>query len=153
MNNDVFLRVGTYKFALETAIFRYITDSSSGPGWDFSFFGPCLNPAFEFQFDYGVRLLAEAAPLPLENADDLTGKELYVELPYYEATEEPYFGLTDFLHGEHDVSELTLRFLERRADQYLIQITATVAETLTGKPEPLELLAWATQQPNHAYPT
>ena len=37
------MRVGPYEFAIESAYFRYITQSWAGPGWDFSFSGPCIN--------------------------------------------------------------------------------------------------------------
>lgn len=42
---------------------------------------------------------------------------------------------------------------KRRGDGYLIKISATIAATVTGKPEPLSLIAWACREADHAYPT
>lgn len=145
------LTLGPYRFAVKTATFRYISDSWSGRGWDFSFAGPCVNDDPEEVFPYGAQLLAEAAPIPMENADDLTGVEIHLQLPYDDESGEPFFGLN--VLEEHELSDLTLKFLSRERNMYLISISATAAETITGKPEPVTLNAWAIRQPDHAYPT
>lgn len=146
------LRLGTYLFGVEAASFRYVPTSGSGPGWDFSFSGPCLNDnPEESVFPFGFRLSTEAAPLPLEKTEDYTGKELVLALPYDEESGEPYFGLN--VCEEHAVSDLRLRFLERSDGRYRIELTAVAAETVFGRPEALELSAWADELPDHAYPT
>ena len=144
------VRLGTYEFAVETASFRYITQSWSGPGWDFNFSGPCLSDDPEAAvFPYGFELFAEAAPLPLDKASDYTGTELLLPLPYDEPSGEPLFGLN--VSEEHAVWDVRLRFAERAGSRYRIEITAAVAETVLGHPERLELSAWAEELPDHSY--
>lgn len=145
------MRLGTYDFAVEAASFRYITQSWSGPGWDFTFSGPCLSDDPEEPvFPFGFRLSTEAAPLPLEKAADYTGKELLLPLPYDDESGEPFFGLN--VCEEHAVSNLWLRFAERDGSRYRIEITATAAETVLGEREGLEISAWAEELVDHAYP-
>jgi hypothetical protein len=145
------MRVGDYEFAIEVAWFRYITRSWSGPGWDFSFTGPCINDnAEESVFPYGARLLTEAAPLPLEKAEDYTGVELILPLPYDEESGEPFFGLN--VGEEYEVSDVRLRFAQRDGGRYRIEIIATLSEAVLGRPERLELSAWTEERPDHAYP-
>jgi hypothetical protein len=145
------LLFGPYEFAIEAATFRYITQSWSGPGWDFSFSGPCLNDDPESPlFPFGARLLAEAAPLPLTKAEDYTGVELSLPSTYDEETGEPFFGLN--VCEEHEVSDLRLRFLARDGRRYLIEITGAVAETVFGEPERFRLSAWTEQLADLAYP-
>lgn len=146
------LSLGSYEFAIETATFRYITQSWSGPGWDFDFRGPCLNDDPEVPlFPYGVHLFTEIAPLPLIRAENYTGAELHLPLPYDEETGELFFGLN--VCEEHQVSDVRLRFVARDGSRYLIEITGTVAKTVLGAPEKLILISWAAQLPDHAYPT
>src|SRR5262249_10267952 len=101
-------------------------------------------------FPYGARLYTEAAPFPLEKAQDFTGIELDLPLPYDDETGEPFFGLK--ICEEHSVSNLYLRFIERKGRRYRIELNATVEETVFGHPERLGLSAWAEQLPDHAYP-
>ena len=87
------LHFDSHRFAIEGATFRYITDSWSGPGWDFRFSGTCLiDNEDEQKYPYGIRLLAEAAPLPLERMDDFTGATIELNMPYDEDSGDPYFG-------------------------------------------------------------
>jgi len=145
------MRVGHYEFLIEKATFRFITQSWSGPGWDFHFRGLCLNDNPEMGlFPNGARIFTEAIPLPLKKVDDLTGIELYVPLSYDEETGEALFGLQ--VMEEHDLSNLRLKFLERDGQRYLIEINATVSKTLLGHPESFSLSAWTEQLPDHAYP-
>jgi hypothetical protein len=144
------MRLGSYEFAIEAASYRYITESDSGPGWDFDFSGPCINDDPENPtFLYGARLYTEAAPIPLEKAEDYTGSELYLPEPYDDATGEPFFGLK--VWEEHDLSDLRLRFAEKKGPTYRIEITASVAETVFGHPERLRLSAWTEERPDHSY--
>jgi hypothetical protein len=144
------MRLGSYAFAIEAASFRRITQSWSGPGWDFSFSGPCLNDP-EGIFPLGARLLTEAAPLPFEKAQDYAGVDLQLPMSYDDETGEPFFGLN--VGEEHEVSRLRLRFCERAGSRYRIEIAATISETVLGHPERLELSAWAVELPDHAYPS
>lgn len=145
------MRLGTYRFVVQQATFRFISDSISGPGWDFSFNGKCLNDRSEEPvFPLGFRLFSEAAPLPLRKAPDYLGTVVEVASPFDEASGEPYLGL--YVGEEHDVPELQLRFVERDGTRYRVEVAATVAETLTGRPERLVLSAWTEELPDHAYP-
>jgi hypothetical protein len=140
------MRFDRYEFAIDSASFRYITQSSSGPGWDFDFRGRCLNDNTEDPlFPLGARLLTEAAPMPLAKA-----KDLVLPLPYDEESGEPLFGLN--VMEEHPLSDVNLRFAEKEGKRYRIEMTGTVAETVVGHPVVLELSAWAEELPDHAYP-
>ncbi len=151
MTETGFLHLGDYRFAIDTATFRHVTDSDSLPGWDFLFSGPCLNDnAEEPLFPFGAKLLAEASPIPLQDDDDLSGQSLFLELPYDDDSGEPYFGIN--VCEEHDLSQLTLEVLDRDADRYLIAISATSAPTITGKPEAVTMRAWATRRAKCSYP-
>lgn len=143
------MRIGDSEFAIQAASFRYITQSWSGPGWDFRFAGPCTHDPREC-FPYGARLLTEAGPLPLARSADYTGMELHVPEPFDDASGEPFFGLN--VAEEHEVSQLHLRFAERDGPRYRIEIVAQVAATVFGVPARLELNAWADEQADHAYP-
>ncbi|QDV47269.1 hypothetical protein Enr13x_71780 [Stieleria neptunia] len=146
------LHFDSHRFAIESATFRYITDSCSGPGWDFNFSGPCVtDDRDEPEYPYGIRLMTEAGPLPLEPNDDLTGASIELNSPCDEDSGEPYFDVN--VMESHDVLRLRLDVVERRGDDYLIKIIATVAETITGKQESLSLIAWAQREADHAYPT
>ena len=145
------MRLGCYEFAIDAASFRYVTQSWSGPGWDFEFRGRCVNDSPEEPlFLYGARLLTEAAPMPLAKSNDYTGVELELPLSYDEESGEPLFGLQ--VMEEHPLSNVHLRFVERKGNRYRIEMSATVAETVLGQPEALQLSAWAEELPDHAYP-
>jgi hypothetical protein len=142
----------SHRFIIESATFRYITHSCSGSGWDFNFTGRCLADNDEDpKYPYGIRLSTEAGSLPLEPRDDLTGAYVELNSPYDEESGEPYFDLN--VMESHDIPKLRLDFAERRGNEYLIKIMATVAETVTGRLEPLSLLAWTRREADHAYPT
>lgn len=148
--SDNAMNLGVYQFTENESSFRFISESSSGPGWDFDFKGECVNDKDDL-FEYGFRLYTEAAPLGLTKHDDLTGLEIVLPKPYDEESGEPFFGFK--VWEEHEVSDLTLRFLRRDGDKYLIEINATVAATVLGKPAPLHLQAWTRQPPDRAYPS
>jgi hypothetical protein len=147
---DNWMRFGGYEFTIEAASFRYVTQSRSGPGWDFSFRGPCVSEDPDRLFGQGARLYTEAAPMPLRKMDDYTGIELLLPLPYDEDSGEPLFGLK--IMEEHDLSDLRLKFTRRTGPLYLIEIEATLAKTVLRHPVPLQLCAWAQELPDHAYP-
>ncbi len=138
------MNFGNYPFEVEKATFRFIPENDTGPGWDFDFSGECLNDKDDL-FDYGFRLYTEAAPILFPKRDDLTGVEIFLPKPFDEKSGEPFFGFK--VWEEHEVFDLTLRFIERDEDRYLIEIFATVAKTVLGFPAPLHLRAWAHQLP------
>lgn len=144
------LRLGRYEFAIETASFRHITASWSGPGWDFVFAGPCTNDDPEDSvFAHGAKLWTECGPIPLKKAADYTGVEIYLPLQYDDESGEALF---DFNVGEaHDVSEVRLKFVRREGARYLIEITGMAAATVLGQPAPFELSAWTEELPDHSY--
>jgi hypothetical protein len=146
------MRIGRFEFAIESATFRRISQSWSGPGWDFNFRGRCLNDdPEEPMFPHGgIGLYTEAAPLPLDKADDYTGVELDLPGYYDEATGEPHFAIDV---GEScEASDVRLRFVERDGTRYLIAMSGTAPSSLLGHAERFELKAWVEEQPDHAYP-
>ena len=150
--NENELYFDSHRFAIQSASFRYITDSWSGPGWDFDFSGPCITDSKDKpEYPYGIRLMTEAGPLPLKPLDDLTGAFIELNSPYDEESGEAYFDVN--VMEAHDVLKLRLDFVERRGDEYLVKVEATVAETVTGRQESLSLVAWARREADHAYPT
>lgn len=145
------MRFDRYEFSIDAASFRYITQSWSGPGWDFEFCGRCVNDnAEEPLFPYGARVLTEAAPMPLTKAKDYLGVEVVLPLPYDEESGEPLFGLN--VMEEHPLSDVRFRFAERDGKRYRIELTGIVARSVLGHPVALELSAWAEEMPDHAYP-
>ncbi|MFO0956439.1 MAG: hypothetical protein U0800_03105 [Isosphaeraceae bacterium] len=146
------MRIGLFEFAVASATFRRITQSWSGPGWDFNFSGRCLNdnPEEPIFLHGAVNLYAEAAPLPLTKADDYTGVELELAGDYDEPTGEPYFAIDA---GEsYETSDVRMRFVERDGSRYLVEMHGLVPGSLFGHPDSFELRAWAQEQPDHAYP-
>jgi len=122
------LTLAGHRFPIHHATFRRITDDGQGrPGWEFDV---CTRPPVRepaevserFLFADGVRFYAEGDPIPLPDADDLTGTEVFVEEPFDPESGEVYFTL---YVGEHqDVSHVRLRFLERRGSDYRIRVGA-----------------------------
>lgn len=145
------MRFDRYEFSIEAASFRYITQSWSGPGWDFNFRGRCVNDAPDKPlFPFGARLFTEAAPMQLAKTADYTGVEVHLPLPYDEDSGEPLFGLN--VMEEHPLSDVRLRFAEKNGSHYRIELTGILAKTVLGHPVTLELSAWAEELPDHAYP-
>ncbi|MDG3008180.1 hypothetical protein [Paludisphaera mucosa] len=146
------MRLGRYEFAVESATFRYISQSWSGPGWDFNIRGRCLNddPIEPMYPHGGIGVYTEAAPLPFEKAVDYTGVELDLPGGCDEATGEPYFAID--VGESYEVSDVRLRFAGRDGDRYLIEMSGTAPSSLLGRPERLDLRAWVQERPDHAYP-
>lgn len=145
------MRLGQFEFVIDFGSFRRITQSWSGPGWDFNFSGACVNddPA-EAAFPLGrIGVYCEAAPLPLAKAADYTGME--VDLPgfYDEATGEPFFAID--VGESYEVSDARLRFAERDGTRYRIELSGTASASVLGHPERFELSAWAEELPDHGY--
>lgn len=141
---------GGYEFAIEIANFRHITDSWSGPGWDFNICGKGVGGENLEIFPYGAKLLCEAAPLPIAKRTDYCGLEIFLPGAYDEVSGESLFGLN--VSEEHDVSDVWLRFSERSGDLYLVNLKGIVAKTVLGSPCELEISAWIKELPDHTYP-
>jgi hypothetical protein len=143
------LKLAGHRFPIHHATFRRITDDGQGhPGWEFNICTqpPVDQPADEtecFMFANGVRFYAEGDPIPLVDADDLTGVEVFIEEPSDPDSGEVYFTL--FVCEHEDVSHVRLRFLERRGSEYRIQVSA-LAHNLFEKPVELEFETWITRQ-------
>jgi hypothetical protein len=120
--------LGTLLFAgcrlpVTRASFRYVSDGNNDPqsddevpGWDFDVCtGPPTDPpddeSLRFLLSNGIRFYSESDPIPLAKADDLTGVELQLAEPFDPVSGEVYF--TVYLGEHNDVSDLTLRFVER----------------------------------------
>lgn len=148
------LTLAGYRFHIHHATFRRITDNGQGhAGWEFNV---CTQPPVEepanevegFLFANGVRFYAEGDPIPLPDADDLTGTEVFIEEPFDPESGELYFTL---YVGEHqDVSHVRLRFLERRGSKYRIRVSA-LAHNVFEEPAKLEFETWITRQPAGRY--
>ena len=145
------MRLGRFEFAIDFGSFRRITQSWSGPGWDFNFSGRCINGDSEdpISLDDRIGVYCEAAPLPLAKADDYTGSELDLPGSYDEATGEPYFAID--VGESYEVSDVRLKFAEKDGGRYLIELSGTVSASVLGHAELFELSAWADELPDHAY--
>lgn len=133
------MSLATYNFSVDEAIFQ-----SVGNGlWNFDFKGRCLDSDSEVSlFPFGFRLYTEEAPINLEIPEPFQRIEVLLPKPIDEASGEPLFGFK--VMEEHDVYDLRLQLLEKKENEYeyLIEITATVSETVLGRPAPLRLRAW-----------
>jgi hypothetical protein len=150
------LTLAGHRFPIHHATFRRITDDGQGrPGWEFNIctLPPAEEPADEterFLFANGVRFYAEGDPIPLPDADDLTGTEVFIEEPFDPESGEVYFTL--YVCEHRDVSHVRLRFLERRGPQYRIQVSA-LAHNIFEEPAELAFETWITRQPAGQYRT
>jgi hypothetical protein len=148
------LTLAGYRFPIHHATFRRITDDGQGhPGWEFEIdteapFEVPADHTDSFLFGNGVRFYAEGDPIPLPDADDLTGVEIFIEEPFDPESGEVYFTLYVGEHG--DVSHVRLRFLERRGVEYRIQVSA-LAHNVFEKPAELAFETWITRQPAGRY--
>jgi hypothetical protein len=148
------LTLAGHRFPIHHATFRRITDDGQGrPGWEFDV---CTQPPLEeptdaterFMFARGVRFYAEGDPIPLLDVEDFTGVEVFIKEPFDPDSGEVHFTLYVCEHG--DVSDVTLRFLERRGTEYRIQVSA-LAHNVFEIPTPLQFETWITQLPAHQY--
>lgn len=137
-----FLTLAGHRFPIHHAIFRRITDDGQGhPGWDFDICtqAPVEEPADESEKDLfanGVRFYAEGDPIPLPDVEDFTGIKLFLKEPFDAESGEVYFTL--YVCEHEDVSDVDLRFIERRGSEYRMQVSA-LAHRLFEKPVKLEI--------------
>jgi hypothetical protein len=149
------LKLAGHRFPIHHATFRRITDNGQGrPGWEFNIrTGPPLDESEEtegFLFADGVRFYADGDPIPLADADDLTGVEVFIEEPFDRDSGEVYFTL--YVREHDDVSRVRLRFLERRGSDYRLRVSA-LAHHVFDEPVELEFETWITRQPDGRYGT
>lgn len=144
--------IDEYEFVVHKGSFRYITQSWSGPGWDFLIAGNCANDdPEESVFPYGAKLFAEAAPIrELLSNEDLCGQSVHLPLPYDDESGEPLFDLN--VGEAHDLSDVRLTFVERKDNSYRLEMTGRISDTVLGQPSTLRLNAWIERLPDHAYP-
>lgn len=144
------LVLGRHRFPIHHATFRRVSGDGQGqPGWDFEVDTrpPIEEPPDDterFMFARGVRFYAEGGPIPLADAEDLTGVEVYIEEPFDPESGEVYFTLYVCEHG--DVSHVRLRFVERRGTQYRLQVSAT-AHNVFETPTEMSIETWITREP------
>lgn len=120
------------------------------PGWDFDVrTGPPLEPlddeSLRDLLADGMRFYSEADPIPLEYAEDLTGVELRLVEPCDPESGEVYF--TVYLCEHNDVSDVTLRFVERSGSHYRMQVSALV-HSVFEEPTRFEIDAWIERLPD-----
>ena len=139
------LRLGQRVFPIAIAtFFRLSRPEEERPRWQFEIrTGPPVELADDsqdrFMYGRGVRLYAEADPIPLPAIDDLTGVELYLPEPFDRKYNDPYFTLYVQEHAE--VSDVRLRFAERRGESYRLHLTG-LAHHVEQEPLPLEVATW-----------
>lgn len=146
------MRLGKFEFVIDFGSFRRITACWSGPGWDFTFNGTCINdnPEAPTFFDEGkICVYCEAAPLPFAKAADYSGVEIEFPGSCDEASGEPLFAVD--LGESYDLSDARLRFVLREGDRYLIELSGIASAAILGHPEQLKMLAWANELPDHSY--
>lgn len=143
-----------HRFLIHHATFRRIVDDGQGnAGWEFDICTqpPVDTPADEaerYLFANGVRFYSEGDPIPLQDREDLTGVELYIEEPFDPDSGEVHF--TVYVGEHQDVSHARLRFLERRDSQYHLQASALVHH-IFEQPAELAFECWITRQPSARY--
>jgi hypothetical protein len=142
-------KIGSVSFPISEATFRYHAISDLGrPGWDFQVRAgesPLLTSRSHL-FGKKPRFYAEKDPIPLEDLKDLTGTEIHLKEPFDPETGEPYFTLYVFEHG--DLTNLKLKFMEKKGSQYLVQIAATVPDgSVFSTPKRLRIETWMKRLP------
>jgi hypothetical protein len=122
-----FLTIDRARAVIERrATFRYVRDDGEGrAGWDLD----VVSEDFDVSprsvlFRRNASFRAEAAPIPLENVENLSDASVSLRRPFDEATGEPYFTLYVFEHG--DLTDLRMTLGERRGNEYRLVVTARV---------------------------
>lgn len=136
-----------YRFAAHTArMYRCSTDEHERPGWAFFIAAgePFEEPARADDecgiFPNGVALYAEDEPVPLPEADDFTGLDFFLKEPYH-PDGEVYFTFNPM--EAHDVSDVNIRFRERRGSRYRVELTALVYHVFSAEnPAVLQYSGW-----------
>jgi hypothetical protein len=150
------LTLARYRLPVVLATFRRVTANWYGePGWDFTIrTGPpseMPDDCYERQaIGEGVEVYCAGGPVPLNDCEDLTGAEVYIAEPFDPATGDNFFGITVLEHD--DVSDLTLKFVERRGSQYRL-VANGLAHCGVGGQEvaPLAVDTWIERLPAYRY--
>ncbi len=148
-----FLTLAGHRFPIHHATFRRIIEGQGQSGWEFNVCtqAPLEEPAEaseQFLFANGVRFYAEGDPLPLPDQEDLTGVELLLKEPFDPESGEVYFTL--YVCEHEDVSDIHLRFVERRGDDYRMLVSG-LAHHLFEEPVRLEIDTWIKRLPAGRY--
>jgi hypothetical protein len=157
MESKGILTLVGYSFPITRATFRCVGDAiieppdeAEMPRWDFDVFtGPPINPSsdevLEFLFGRGIRFYTEGDRIPLADAEDMTGAELYLKDSCDPQSGEVYF--TVYLGEHNDVSDLTLQFLERKGSSYRMMVSALV-HSVFEEPTRFEIDTWIEKLPS-----
>lgn len=153
--SENFLKIGEYVFPVTKSTFRFVENDGAGnPGWEFNVQTGKTVSKLAADDDHlngmPVRFYAEGDPIPIPNKEDLLGVEIFLESPYDEESGEVYFTLYVFEHGE--LTNLSLKFVERKENLYRMLVTAKVpAGTATGEDENLTIDTWIKRLPKTGY--
>jgi hypothetical protein len=144
VDSENVLTLGRYRFPVIDPTFRHVIDDGGRPGWDFEVrtgppFKKPKDHTVAYMFHNGVRFFAEGDPIPLPNLPDLTGTKLILKEPFDRESGEVYFTL--YVCEFDDVSDLTLRFVERSGAYYCMTVSA-LAHRVFEKPVPLKIRTW-----------
>lgn len=122
-----------------------VQESDTQAGWRFFLYaGPppeesSVDEDMKTVFMNGVNLYADDEPIPLPDMPDFTELEFTLKEPYSPVSGETYFTLDP---GEAlDVSDVALRFLEKKDACYHISLTAQVHH-FAKEPTPLLYDGW-----------
>lgn len=150
---DGILKIGEIIFPINKSEFRYIKDDGNGSsGWEFEIRTDEANslPEDHLLFGERIRFYSQGDPIPIPFQDDLTGVEIFLEAPFDEISGEVYFTLYVFEHG--DLTNLSLKFIERKGDFYKILINAKIPKgTVESYEEDLTIDTWIKQLPTGSY--
>lgn len=142
------LKLGSCVFPINKATFRYIKDNGEGrAGWEFDIeTAENKNPRSRL---YGTapRFYAEGDPIPLPNVKDLTGANLHLKDSCDPESGEVYFTLYVYEHG--DLTNLRMKFLEKKDKHYRIRVTANVPDF--SRSTRLRIETWIKQLPAKSY--
>jgi hypothetical protein len=150
------LTLGKLRLPITRATFRrYVAITVEGkawPGWEFEIqTGPPLKRPRStegFMFANGVRLEAQSRDIPLPHKGELVGIEISLKEPFDPVSGDEYFSL--YVDEFADVSDLTLKFPERKGKLYHIVVSA-LAHRVWEMAVPLTVDAWIKRLPAAKY--
>jgi hypothetical protein len=151
------LTLGKHRFPVTIATFRrYIAitvERKERFGWEFDVWtGPPLkrprNLSERFMFADGVHLEAQSRDIPLPHNGDLLGIAISLKEAFDLVSGDEYFTL--YVSEFGDVSDLTLKFVERRGKLYHMMVSA-LAHHVHERAEPLKVDTWIKRLPAATY--
>jgi hypothetical protein len=147
------LKIGKISFPINKSEFRYIEDDGNcNFGWEFEIRTDEADSLPEGHLLYGekIRFYSQGDPIPIPFQDDLTGVEVFLKTPFDETSGEVYFTLYVFEHG--DLTNLSLKFIERKGDFYKILVTAKIPKgTIESYEGDLIIDTWIKRLPSGSY--